>query len=219
MNAIENFRLHRQRCAVEFYQQSFAIATIFQRQVRAAVAALLRCGASCQLALARGELATRPTRAEGEGFEPTNVFRRLRFSRPVQSTTLPSLRSLGFGQGTASERHFSEWNGSRTGKMETVDPRTTSGIRASERQGNATASRKSLFTEFENGSYAGNAECRGGIWRLAPLRTPYRPLNRETAARQGWSGESRQRRATHPIESYSFAGRRNLKASKVALGA
>ena len=72
---------------------------------------------------------------------------------------------------------------------------------------------------FENGSYAGNAECRGGIWRLAPLRTPYRPLNRETAARQGWSGESRQRRATHPIESYSFAGRRNLKASKVALGA
>src|SRR5262249_10297517 len=31
-------------------------------------------------------------RAEGVGFEPTNALRRLRFSRPVQSTALPSLR-------------------------------------------------------------------------------------------------------------------------------
>ncbi len=31
--------------------------------------------------------------AEGVGFEPTNTLRYLRFSRPVQSTALPSLRT------------------------------------------------------------------------------------------------------------------------------
>ena len=32
--------------------------------------------------------------AEGVGFEPTNVLRRLRFSRPVQSAALPPLQVL-----------------------------------------------------------------------------------------------------------------------------
>lgn len=32
------------------------------------------------------------SRAEGAGFEPANVFRRCRFSRPMQSATLPPLR-------------------------------------------------------------------------------------------------------------------------------
>lgn len=39
-----------------------------------------------------GDLETAFLLAEGEGFEPTNALRRLRFSRPVQSTTLPSLQ-------------------------------------------------------------------------------------------------------------------------------
>src|SRR5262249_26692832 len=39
---------------------------------------------------------SREKRAEGAGFEPANASRRLRFSRPMQSTTLPPLRNSRF---------------------------------------------------------------------------------------------------------------------------
>jgi hypothetical protein len=56
--------------------------------------------------------------AEGEGFEPTNALRRLRFSRPVQSTTLPSLRygyPTTFRPVREEQRYASHRSGRTTG--------------------------------------------------------------------------------------------------------
>jgi hypothetical protein len=69
-------------------------------------------GKNCEETVVSGakqHLSASLCKAEGEGFEPSNAFRRCRFSRPVQSAALPPLRrsyciALGCAQDGQSER-------------------------------------------------------------------------------------------------------------------